>query len=279
MAAPAAPGDVVRLKNGGLLRGTIVELKPGESVAILLPSGETRTVLAPEISYAGAIAQDVAQDRPADRAESTVDPHRESYATVHADRARLHLEGAAPDLTFHLEVSSAGLTYGRADFARGYDRLCTAPCGVDVPAGYHRFGLSRSDGHIVQADDEALVHDGDTVRASYEGRRGLRVVGYVLIPTSIVGAIALLAAGVATGGHEVCTGATFCFHQAGVNAAFGIASAVTLIGGVVTGFVLARMGDVATITVVPHAGGVSSSARGRELATEMLPDLRLHVSF
>ena len=38
--APSAP-DLVRLKNGGLLRGTISESVPGEYVTIVLITGDT----------------------------------------------------------------------------------------------------------------------------------------------------------------------------------------------------------------------------------------------
>ena len=49
MNAPAARNsapDIVRLKNGGFLRGTIAELAPGEFVTLLLVTGETRKIIA-----------------------------------------------------------------------------------------------------------------------------------------------------------------------------------------------------------------------------------------
>src|SRR5688500_7843319 len=55
--APKAEGkDVVRLKNGGLVRGTIVELLPGESVTITTALGKTREFAMSEVSYAGPAA-------------------------------------------------------------------------------------------------------------------------------------------------------------------------------------------------------------------------------
>lgn len=43
-AAAETPPDVVHMKNGGMLRGTISEKIPGERVVITLPNGEERTV-------------------------------------------------------------------------------------------------------------------------------------------------------------------------------------------------------------------------------------------
>jgi hypothetical protein len=58
---PVAAKDVVKLKSGGLLRGTIAELVPGEFVVIVLITGETRRIAASEFDYAG----------PEDQLEST----------------------------------------------------------------------------------------------------------------------------------------------------------------------------------------------------------------
>jgi hypothetical protein len=61
-ASPTAPTglvnvnapDVVRLKNGGLLRGTISELVPGDFVSIVLITGESRKVPYADVQYAGS---------------------------------------------------------------------------------------------------------------------------------------------------------------------------------------------------------------------------------
>lgn len=41
---PAPPPDVVRLKNGGILRGTILELTPDAPIVVQLPTGEIRRI-------------------------------------------------------------------------------------------------------------------------------------------------------------------------------------------------------------------------------------------
>src|SRR5688572_477116 len=58
-AAPAVSApDVVRLKNGGLLRGTISELVPGQTVTIVTASGKTRELPMAEVDYAGPADKD-----------------------------------------------------------------------------------------------------------------------------------------------------------------------------------------------------------------------------
>jgi len=58
MPAAAKPNasdpDVVVLKDGSLVRGTISELKKGEFVTIFLMTGETRTIPTAKVEYAGA---------------------------------------------------------------------------------------------------------------------------------------------------------------------------------------------------------------------------------
>src|SRR3954471_22558833 len=48
----AAP-DVVRLKNGGMLRGTISELVPGGDVVLITATGEERRFAMRDVDYAG----------------------------------------------------------------------------------------------------------------------------------------------------------------------------------------------------------------------------------
>lgn len=47
------PTDVVRLKNGGMVRGSIIELAPSSFVVVELKNGETRRFEMSEVEYAG----------------------------------------------------------------------------------------------------------------------------------------------------------------------------------------------------------------------------------
>lgn len=58
-AAPPTPArppprDIVHLKDGGVVRGTIIELTPGYPVIIQLPTGELRWIPWAHTTYAGA---------------------------------------------------------------------------------------------------------------------------------------------------------------------------------------------------------------------------------
>jgi hypothetical protein len=49
----APPSDLVRLKNGGMVRGSIIELVPGSFVVVELKNGETRRFEMNDVEYAG----------------------------------------------------------------------------------------------------------------------------------------------------------------------------------------------------------------------------------
>jgi hypothetical protein len=130
LAANPVPPDVVRLKDGGMVRGTIIELVPNGSVRIQLPDGQTRTFAVADTTYAGS---DSAEGH---GARSSAAPAIAPYATIHAQNAKLALEGAQPNLTFHLETSSAQIAApGAGPTAVGFTRLCTAPCSVEGRRG------------------------------------------------------------------------------------------------------------------------------------------------
>lgn len=48
-----SPPDLVRLKNGGMVRGSILELVPDSFVVVELKNGETRRFEMSEVEYAG----------------------------------------------------------------------------------------------------------------------------------------------------------------------------------------------------------------------------------
>ena len=106
-AQGAAP-DIVRKKDGGILRGTIEEMVPKGEVKIVLPSGEKRSIPMSEVDFAGP-----ASDAPRRKAD---DPTGTAYrlpVTVSAGEASLHLLGARPGLTLHVKSSEAALAFAR----------------------------------------------------------------------------------------------------------------------------------------------------------------------
>src|SRR3954469_19088327 len=104
--------DVVRLKNGGLLRGTISELNPGQSVTIVTAAGKTRELPMSDVGYAGPAARDPGADaKPGSESEYgylTGDASKtEPAVTVIGQRADLRLTGETAGITFHRQAGSA----------------------------------------------------------------------------------------------------------------------------------------------------------------------------
>lgn len=90
--SPAAPAiaskDVVRLKNGGIVRGTILESMPNHHVTIQLATGQTRTFRWTEATYVGSEA-----DATANELDANVSPRIKPDGPVRVEK-RLRSTGA-----------------------------------------------------------------------------------------------------------------------------------------------------------------------------------------
>jgi hypothetical protein len=194
VAAPLpAPTDVVRLKNGGLLRGSIAELVPGDSVTIVTVAGQTRTFPMAEVAYAGPNEKDTEgraaePSEPAAAAAAASDARRETpvstpdsrpYVTVNAAQAHLHLTSEPPGLTFHRQVASASGRYGTG--VQGYERLCTTPCDVTMPAGTETLALSTGNEPAVPAEPVTFRGGASRVSGTLESNAQLRAGGIVVM--------------------------------------------------------------------------------------------------
>ena len=118
---PGAANDVIHLKNGGLLRGTIVDVIPGSHARIQLPTGEIAMVQWSEIARI-----ENAGPKPATPPATTVwKPPPAAPAGPPA------LTG--PKLLVHLE-SSRSVRLARLEPTRGtWDSMCDSPCDKQVP--------------------------------------------------------------------------------------------------------------------------------------------------
>ena len=167
--APAPSGpitvsapDVVRLKNGGILRGTISELVPGEFVSIVLITGEARKVPYADVQFAGSaneaasavpVARTPEAVRPPDAgiaaaagaAPNTSSKARESqpFAVVHAEESLVSVTSKQQGMTLFRRAGSAEINGRYGATVSGYDEVCTAPCSVSMPAGTHTFGVAK----------------------------------------------------------------------------------------------------------------------------------------
>jgi hypothetical protein len=182
----SAPLDVVLLKDGGMVRGTIAEIVAGEQVTILTMAGKTRTFMMTEVAYAGPASKMPSQEP---KAKPDPEPNEVSrdkvkpLVTVHGKEANLSLVGKGSGITFHRRSASA---IGTGGTAFGYDVMCTAPCDVSVPSGTYRLGLSHKGGGAVEVEEDVVVSSGhSTIEGEYIDRSGTRTLGWVVFGASL----------------------------------------------------------------------------------------------
>jgi hypothetical protein len=118
VAAPAVGRDVIYLKNGGLLRGTLIDVIPNSHARIQLETGEIATVEWSEINRI-----DHASTTP--QAPPQVDaPRPPSAPEAPPSQA---LAGPSKRLLVHIETTGQDL-YLLADTGHEWERVCSAPC-------------------------------------------------------------------------------------------------------------------------------------------------------
>jgi hypothetical protein len=199
--AQATPPDIVKLKNGSLYRGTVMELVAGDHVDIRVPSGETKRFPMSDVEYAGPAsgAPTPEPPQPAPSPEPAPAAPR-PLVTVEANEARVHLVATTPDTDFHIRTADAtavGWT-GRGMYtavARGYTHICAAPCNATLPAGKQRLALSQGGKSPVEPDEPVTIPEAATVRGTYVSYAGTRALGIgIMIASVAAGAIMVAAA-------------------------------------------------------------------------------------
>src|SRR5260370_20381772 len=230
-AAPTVtPPDLVLLKGGGMMRGTISELLPGEAVTIITVGGVMRRVPMSEVTYAGPAER--APQSPSKTGESAVsDTPAPPVAAAPQDtsvRPFILVQGRAvpfkfvsmvPNLTLHIKTGEAeartwmgtptGLT------ATTYTSICSAPCDASLPAGSHQFALSQGSGVPVQTPELSNLQEPSMLNGTYESKQGLRTAGWVIMIGGPVVGLALVATTLGGGGTVGNCGAPdySCRHE------------------------------------------------------------------
>ena len=269
---PAAPPpDLVRLKDGGLLRGTIAELVPERRVVIVLITGEKRTVPMHLVEYAGPATKEPA---PAPRGAPPPPPPETSSPSPSVPpktygppsipgMPRLKLTADEPDLTFYVRTDSSS---GPIWTSQGvgvitidtYRRLCTAPCETQLKAGTYAFGVSRGDGRPVPADEAVRVDSAQTLAGEYESYAGMRTAGWIIAGVGLIGGIALILTSTSTNDCDIADpdcepGEIDSGRMFGGLAVVGVTSLV--------GFLMAFKSDEASVT---RTTGAAGARRGGE---------------
>ncbi|MGH1347675.1 MAG: hypothetical protein ACRBN8_39335 [Nannocystales bacterium] len=189
--AAAPDQDEVRLKNGGMYRGSLAEVVPGDHVTLVpMTGGEPKVIEWDEIAtlVRNGEAQDVgapeAEAAPSD--EESVPTFAAAAARKESDGPRLHIdvEGRG-DVELHRVVLDVVGTEGSAVASK---RVCKAPCDQRIE------GTTEGEfffvGRRVASKRYDLDGRGSSIHATVRpGSRGLRIGGWMMATT---GASAML---------------------------------------------------------------------------------------
>jgi len=234
--APAAPGqDTVVLRDGAVLRGTILEVVAGTSITMATGAGQTRTLAWAEVASTTLGPQPPVPSASTPTVPPTVPP-TVSPTVSPTDpppgpgRPRIHIELARPAPVRLFEASAAAMMGHNANFAAlqmSARSVCVAPCDrvIDGSQGYpYFFGGDR----LVPSRPIYLSElEGEYVARVRPGRRGVLIGGVLATAYGFTGA---LAGGIVTGVARERTQVTGGIVL-GVSAALLISGIVMLVHG------------------------------------------------
>jgi hypothetical protein len=199
---PSSSGDAIFLKGGAVVRGTIIDILPGDHARILLASGEVELVswaTIERIERAPIGASPSPTPSPVAPAPSTSLPSR---AGPSLDPAVPPGANRVPAVTVHIDTTRTEIgLQGRPDDDFEWTRMCEAPCDVRVPLAWeYRIvgdGLRASRGFALEgrAGDRIVLTIDPATHAGYVGGILVTVAGgAVIFVGAIVFVIGLLAA-------------------------------------------------------------------------------------
>lgn len=179
--ASAAASDVVNLKNGGMIRGQIVEVLPGDALTIVSSADGThkRFAWAELVSYEREGVTTQVSTGPAVAAVPYVAPE---HVQPGPGMPRLHIELTRPaDLKLYAVTGEITMTNFRTGSSTGitYSPICAAPCDrvIDGRAGQSFF--FNGDGVLKSGKFTLAEHSGDLVARVQPGRPARRVGGII----------------------------------------------------------------------------------------------------
>jgi hypothetical protein len=243
--AQEQPPDIVRLRDGGLVRGTISEYHPGEYVVIVLQNGEERRFEASVIESAGPASEEQPPAPPPPALPSppinvVVQPAPPPTATV-------RFVSEQPGLRiFRLVGISQHLGFSHSRFGSTvhlvqrpiHEHVCDAPCEAVFALGVAGLGVSTG-GRVMTPDDPRIGIAGPTrVNVRWNNRETVRVIGAIV---ALAGG--LLGAAVAIGGIEGFWDDVGRFRATDEPLALAISGGVLMATSLVVGFSLAFWWD------------------------------------
>ena len=227
--APSVGQDVIYMKNGGILRGTIIDAIPDAQARIQLATGEIATV--PWQAIDRIEHGSTGSGRPSPPAPAPAPPTPGPPAPrVYAPSAMVwvHVEGA----------DGAILEMDRASDGT-WETACRAPCDVQVPvtAEYRVGGSMLKQSGVFRLRGQ----QGDRVTVTVSGgSKAWLVVGIVITP--VAGLVTLVAALVGLAGSvQASAGAAGCYNGTCAQANGDASNAATV------GWVTALIGAAVTV--------------------------------
>ncbi len=264
-AAAQQGGDVVVLKNGGMLRGTVVALEPGVEVTILvMGTGTQRTLPWAEVDHV-----DRAPAQPATPPAAAAPPAGVQITIGGAPQARqapsqpgpgaprLHIESNGPFITLYRVAGLVAVPDSDDDGVtmEDVDRpVCVSPCDrvIDGRKG-QSFKLSGPG--VVESDKFQIANLSGDVEAHVDaGSNGARFGGFTLALVGLMGVSGgALVAGMSTAYHDPIFGNQAHVMEVGGLIGLGIGAALT-----VGGIVLWRTKGVTRVTLEQSSGSTGA---------------------
>jgi hypothetical protein len=176
--------DVVELRSGLVLRGTIVERDPNGVVVIRTATGALRSFPMGEVTYAGPA--DKSAPMPSHGTRNTAGPRDEGEGE--GELVSVELVASNPNASFHVRNATA---FSGGYAAVGYKPLCSSPCKTRLPVGVVNLAVSEGKGLPVESSEVLRLEGPSRVDTDYDARSGRRALGW----TMLLGGAALMATG------------------------------------------------------------------------------------
>jgi hypothetical protein len=285
-ATSARVPDVVKLKNGSMFRGVILELVANDHVELRLATGAVKRFPMSAVSFAGA-SDDVepAPPAPLPTPPPPAPPHHEAAAP---SSPQVQFDSDTPDTTVYMKdgesigsgIVSTGRGVGTVTLrSKSYSRICGVPCDSTLESGTYQLAVAKGNGAPVEAEESVTIEGPSNVTAKYTDNSTTRTVGGVVIGTALV--VGTVMGVEAFGSQQHC--------EAGVCASIGTLNGGLLGGGVavaaigsLVGLVLVLHRDDVTFSVTPWNGSTAFAPTAgvvRERARATPEGLALHVQF
>jgi hypothetical protein len=124
VAEAAGPVDAVHLRNGGLYRGHVTEIVPGDHVTIYVEHGDQKKIPWSEIDRVIVATTPI----PPAPSSSGSDTHAIPPATPPVSAPMV-----GPKVRVHVSAPSTVILYRRPAGTTSWTQACTSPCNIDLP--------------------------------------------------------------------------------------------------------------------------------------------------